>query len=62
MKIAKRNKKDLVDFDKDKIVQAIIKSMSECEKGIDEDLAWDIAEEIENEFEDIETIDRKSVV
>lgn len=56
MKIAKRNKKDLVDFDKDKIVQAIIKSMSECEKGIDEDLAWDIAEEIENEFEDIETI------
>lgn len=52
MEIVKRNKTDLVEFKKEKIVNAIVKSMNECKKGVDEDLAWDIAEEIEGEFEE----------
>lgn len=55
MKIKKRNNQ-IIDFDKNKIVQAIVKSMNECERGVDEDLAWSIAEEIENEFEDSNVI------
>lgn len=55
MKIRKRNN-DLVDFQKDKIVQAIVKSMAETNVGVDEDLAWDIAEDIELEFEDSDVI------
>lgn len=53
--VRKRNS-DLVEFDKNKIVQAIIKAMNETETGIDEDLAWDIAEDIELEFEDSDII------
>ena len=55
MKIRKRNNL-LVDFEKDKIVQAVIKAMNETDNGIDEDLAWDIAEDIELEFEDSDVI------
>jgi len=51
LNVRKRNG-DLTLFQKDKIVDAIIKSMAECEVGVDEDIAWEIAEDIENEFED----------
>ncbi|HZJ98548.1 MAG TPA: ATP cone domain-containing protein [Tissierellaceae bacterium] len=56
MKIIKRDGVNLVEFDREKIVNAIIKAMGECDKGIDEDLAWEIAEDIELEFEDSDTI------
>ena len=56
MKIIKRNGIDLVEFQKDKIVNAIIKAMNETEIGVDEELAWGIAEDIESEFEDSDVI------
>ena len=55
MKITKRDY-TMVDFDKSKIVQAVVKSMMETEDGIDEELAWDIAEEIELEFEESDMV------
>lgn len=55
MQIIKRNNKE-VEFQKEKIVNAIVRSMAECKVGVDEDLAWDIAEDIENEFEDNDVI------
>ena len=56
MKILKRNGADLVDFDKKKIVIAVVKAMSETEKGVDEDLAWSIAEEIEGKFKESDIV------
>lgn len=35
-----------VKFKQEKIVDAIVKAMGETKKGIDEDLAWGIAETI----------------
>lgn len=55
MKIVKRNGQE-TEFLKEKIVSAITKAMNECEAGIDEELAWEIAEEIESEFEDSEVL------
>lgn len=55
MQIVKRNG-TFVDFKKDKIVDAIIKAMAETKIGIDEELAWEIAEDIESEFEEIDII------
>lgn len=51
MKIVKRDS-SLVEFNKEKIVNAIVKSMNECQAGVDEDLAWKIADKIESEFKD----------
>ena len=51
MKIIKRDGNQ-VDFNKEKIVNAIIKAMNECDVGVDEELAWEIAETIESDFED----------
>ena len=56
MKVVKRDGVSLVEFDRGKIVNAIIKAMDECENGTDEGLAWEIAEDIELEFEDNDTI------
>ena len=56
MNIIKRNGVDLVEFQKDKIVSAIIKAMNETKTGVDEELAWGIAEDIESEFEDSDVI------
>ena len=56
MKIIKRDGTSLADFDKSKIAQAIIKAMKECDAGVNEDLAWNIAEDIEIEFEDSDAI------
>ena len=55
MQIVKRNGK-LVEFESEKIVDAIIKAMAETEEGIDEDLALSIADEIEDEFADVDVI------
>lgn len=55
LKIVKRNGEQ-TEFLKEKVVNAIIKAMNECETGSDEELAWDIAEEIENEFEDSDVL------
>lgn len=55
MKVKKRDNR-LVEFDKSKIVQAVNKACQETNKGIDEDLAWNIAEDIELEFEDSNVI------
>lgn len=55
MKIIKRDS-SLVEFNKEKIVNAIVKSMNECQAGVDEDLAWEIADEIESEFEDSDVL------
>lgn len=51
MKIIKRDS-SLVEFNKEKIVNAIVKAMNECQAGVDEDLAWKIADKIESEFKD----------
>ena len=48
MQIIKRNG-SIVDFDKDRIVLAIEKSMKETEQGIDHKLALRIANDIEKE-------------
>ena len=53
IKIEKRDGK-IVDFDSDKIINAIEKAMSETEIGIDNDLATEIAEIIEDEICDDE--------
>lgn len=55
MQIVKRNG-TIVDFLPEKIVEAILKAMDETDKGIDEELAWAIAEDIENEFEEEDVI------
>lgn len=55
MKVIKRNG-NLVEFQREKIVDAIIKAMLRTEKGIDEELAWNVAEDIEMEFEDSDTL------
>ena len=51
MKIIKRDS-SLVEFNKEKIVNAIVKAMNECQAGVDKDLAWKIANKIESEFKD----------
>jgi len=51
MKIIKRDS-SLVEFNKEKIVNAIVKAMNECQAGVDKDLAWKIADKIESEFKD----------
>ena len=55
MKVLKRNG-SITEFKKEKIVDAIIKAMLETEIGIDEDIAWNISEDIENEFEESDII------
>lgn len=55
MNIVKRNGSEVI-FEKDKVVNAIIKAMNETDAGVDEELAWDIAEDIELEFEDSDII------
>lgn len=55
MEIIKRDNSK-TKFKKEKIVDAIIKAMNECDKGIDRELAWDIAEEIECEFEESDVL------
>ena len=55
MNIVKRNGSEVI-FEKDKVVNAIIKAMNETDVGLDEELAWDIAEDIELEFEDNDVI------
>lgn len=55
MQVVKRNG-SLVEFQREKIVDAIIKAMLETEKGIDEEIAWSIAEDIELEFEESDII------
>lgn len=55
MKIVKRDF-SLVEFNKEKIVNAIVKSMNECQAGVDEDLALEIADEIESEFENSDVL------
>lgn len=55
MKIIKRNG-DLNKFKNEKIFDAIVKAMLETEKGLDEDLAWNISDEIEQEFIENEAI------
>lgn len=55
MNIVKRNGSEVI-FEKDKVVNAIVKAMNETDIGLDEELAWDIAEDIELEFEDNDVI------
>jgi adenosylcobalamin-dependent ribonucleoside-triphosphate reductase len=55
MQIIKRNS-DIVNFDKQKVVLAIEKSMSETEQGIDHKLALRIANDIEKEISEIPTL------
>ena len=56
MNVIKRDGR-IVDFNKDKINQAILKAMKQGSNIIKPKIAEDIAEEIYNEFKDIETID-----
>lgn len=55
MQVVKRNG-SLVEFQREKIVDAILKAMLRTEKGIDEEIAWSIAEDIELEFEESDII------
>lgn len=55
MKIVKRTG-DTVEFDGDKIFNAINKAADETELGIDYELSRDIADNIEDEIEDLKFI------
>lgn len=55
MQIEKRNG-ELENFNKEKIVNAIIRAMEETDVGTDIDLAWEISEDIESEFEENDII------
>ncbi len=56
MKVIKRNGSE-VEFDKRKISNAIAKAMKETERGIDEDLAYKIADKIELNYTDVLTVE-----
>ena len=49
MRVIKRNGQE-VEFDKQKIIDAMTNAFMETEEGIDEDLIQDIADEIEEEI------------
>jgi ribonucleoside-diphosphate reductase alpha chain/ribonucleoside-triphosphate reductase len=55
MQVIKRNN-TIVDFDKQKIVLAIEKSMMETEQGIDEELSSDIADNIEEDIKELDIV------
>lgn len=55
LRVEKRNG-NIVDFENEKIQIAISKAMDETEKGIDEELAKEIAENVFLEFEDLEVV------
>ncbi len=55
MRIIKRNKIE-VEFDSDKIFNAINKAANETELGVDYELAREIADNIENELKDLDTL------
>lgn len=56
MKIVKRNKVDVVEFDSEKIYRAINKAADETEVGVDYELAKEIADNIEDELEGLDTL------
>ena len=53
MNIVKRNGK-IVEFNGDKVFEAINKAANETELGVDYELAREIADNIEDELEDLE--------
>lgn len=55
MQIEKRNG-EFQNFNKEKIVDAIVKAMEETEVGVELDLAYDISDEIESEFGESDTV------
>lgn len=55
LRVEKRNG-NIVDFENEKIQIAISKAMDETEKGIDEELAKEIAENVLLELEDLEVV------
>ena len=55
LKVEKRNG-SVVDFENDKIQLAISKAMGETDKGLDEELALQIAQQIEEDFKDKEAV------
>ena len=57
LKVEKRNG-SVVDFENEKIMIAISKAMRETEEGLDEDLATEIAENIEEEFKDRDAVNK----
>ena len=56
MRVIKRNGQE-VEFDKQKIIDAITNAFMETEEGIDEDLIQDIADEIEEEIGEFEVLE-----
>jgi len=56
LRVIKRNGSE-VEFDKRKISNAIAKAMKETERGIDEDLAYKIADKIELNYTDVLTVE-----
>lgn len=54
--IVKKRTGDLVEFDKNKIVNAILKSMRQGSGIVKEKIANDIADEIENEIQDVNEV------
>ncbi len=55
LKVEKRNG-NIVDFENEKIEIAISKAMDETEKGIDEELAKEIAESVFQEFRNLDVV------
>ena len=60
LKVEKRNG-NIVDFENEKIEIAISKAMKETEKGLDESLAKEIAELINEEFKELEVVNIEQV-
>ena len=56
MKVRKRSGK-IVDFNIDKIVNAIEMAMNETKEGINQEISHSIAKQIENEFQTGNTIE-----
>lgn len=54
--IVKKRTGDFVEFDKDKIVNAILKSMKQGSGVVKEKIAYDIADEIESDFSDVDEV------
>ncbi len=60
MKVRKRNG-NVVDFDGEKIVVAVKKAMAETDKGVDEEAARAVANEVTEKCEGTETVDIEAI-
>ena len=60
MQVRKRNG-NLVEFERDKIVNAIEKAMAETEEGIDSSISNQIADEIYEKFKDETELDIEKI-